>query len=211
MLNGYDAIVHATVREVLPPSSQTLALAAWEDQSIDPARQPSLRELSRQLCAAAGHTELADRFYAVLLRRFFAQQRAHASPAVEAIKPMPSRQTEASADAAAQPPLFAVMVRSFLAQLHPDGRNGNDTLAGALARAIPDRDRRLTLERWLVRGDAANAPVCGLEQQRAIMHGLYVQACEDVGPVAADNALAHALRQVRADPRAAREPPERWL
>lgn len=68
------------------------------------------------------------------------------------------------------------------------------------------------VRRWAIEGANLDALI-GLSppDYAAVIHGLYIAACEAVGPVAADRLLTHAVSTAGALPEAAQFPPNRLL
>lgn len=114
----------------------------------------------------------------------------------------------------------AVVVFSALMNKVIDVLNLSDSLKamalqGTVAKGLPaaklDPGFKNELKNWC-RGDAQAFRVGSSEKEMAsIVHGVYVWCCNSLGPVAADNLFARAIREAEAVPQAAQFSPRRLL
>ncbi|MFA5940125.1 MAG: hypothetical protein WC809_12280 [Sinimarinibacterium sp.] len=86
------------------------------------------------------------------------------------------------------------------------------SLRGSTGRSGLDFGLHHALTQWIKEGASLSAFATATEDALALaVHTLYVAFCEAVGPVAADQLLARAVRVADALPEAARFPPRRLL
>ncbi|MDT0496673.1 hypothetical protein RM530_04765 [Algiphilus sp. W345] len=194
--------LHQALVSVLGPDRAHTAIGLWEKLAAERGRMTVI-ELVNEL---AGPLQMDEGERHGL--RMALYKSLDAAPMQPGAAP-PSKPTMAPT-----PPAFVVfqsMGESILKGMKLAPNPGWYDFTQLLTKHLPLATSAV-VRRWAIEGANLDALMSlAPPDYAAVIHGLYITACEAVGPVAADRLLTHAVSTAGALPEAAQFPPNRLL